>query len=305
MSYLFLRIVDTIEDSNWQDIQKQRASFAVFKSFLIQRPSHESFIGWLSDFPLDLPLEESLLLKDIPLLLEDKNTVPEGINQVMTQTMMQMIEGMQYFLDHYKMKEKMVFPSLVITNQYCFFVAGIVGKLLSHIFTSVIPDFNWSSALLNQSFHFGLFLQKINLLKDKMEDEASGRYFVSSIREVRESLVLNACHSLSYIKSIPVLEGRPYRLFCSWSLFLGLATLKGLDKNIQANKIKPRETYYLMNQVSLLIDDNRALDKLFKSYLPEGSLGKLNDYSAESREIPSWFTAIYDGGLEALSGLRL
>ncbi|HAT7922447.1 TPA: peptide ABC transporter substrate-binding protein [Legionella pneumophila] len=301
LSYLLLRVADSIEDAKWQDLQTQSDSFAAFKSFLVQTPANDQFTKWLSSFPSQLPLGEKQLLCAVPLLLEEKDNLPESIKQSVIKTILQVVDGMHYFLNHYHMEGKIVFPSLVTTNQYCFFVAGLVGKLLSHIFTDLLSNFKWTASLLNQAFHFGFFLQKINLLKDKVDDETSGRYFISSENSLRESLVIHAHHSLAYVKSIPIIEGRPYRLFCAWSLFIGLASLKWLDKYGHRQKIKPRETYYLVNQINLLIDDNRALEKLFNSYLP-GQYEEGSCYASEStKKIPNWFKKIYDGEMDSLT----
>lgn len=303
LSYLFLRIVDSIEDANWHNMQEQNDSFAAFKSLLIAPPSNEQFIKWLDNFPAQLPSEEKRLLCDLPLLLEDKDKLPAPIKNAMIKTIVQMMDGMQHFLHHYTVADKIIFPSLVTTNQYCFFVAGIVGKLLSQIFTYVIADFKWTTKLLNQSLHFGFFLQKVNILKDRVDDEANGRYFVSPGTNLHESLAINAYHSLAYIKSIPIIAGRPYRLFCAWSMFIGLASLRWLDQNGRGSKIKPRETYYLVNQVTLLIDDNQALERLFYSYLPRQE--DLRPSATSTPPMPSWFTRIYDEGQEPVSWFEL
>ena len=180
-----------------------------------------------------------------------------------------------------------------------------MGKLLSQIFTYLISDFKWTACLLNQSVHFGFFLQKINLLKDKMDDEASGRYFVPPGTSLHDSLVINAHHALAYLINIPVIPGRPYRLFCAWSMFIGLASLKWLDQKGQGNKIKPRETYYLVNQINLLIDDNRALEKLFNSYLPEQYKESQRTHSESIKQIPTWFKTIYDEEQDPINWFEL
>ncbi|MFJ1269708.1 squalene/phytoene synthase family protein [Legionella lytica] len=301
LCYLFLRVVDSIEDANWEDRQEQNKSFAVFKSFLTEKPSNEQFIKWLASFPAQLPAEEKQLLCDLPLLLADKDKLPAPVSSALIHTMVQMMEGMQHFLHHYRVEDKILFPSLVTTNQYCFFVAGIVGKLLSQIFTYAIADFQWTTKLLNQSFHFGLFLQKVNILKDKIEDEACGRYFVAPGTNLQESMGINAQHALAYLKSIPIIVGRPYRLFCAWSLFIGLASLRWLAQ--KGSKIKPRETYYVVNQVALLIDDNQALEKLFYSYLPKQE--SLENNSPSTASMPSWFTHIYTEEQEPIAWFEL
>ncbi|WP_058534028.1 squalene/phytoene synthase family protein [Legionella saoudiensis] len=303
LSYLFLRIVDCIEDAHWHDKHAQNNSFATFKSFLIKQPSDEQFTTWLARFPAQIPVEEKLLLRDLPLLLDDKDKLPELIKNAMLKTITQMADGMHYFLNHYRVEDKIIFSSLTTTNQYCFFVAGIVGKLLSQIFTYVLADFKWTPELLNQSIHFGFFLQKVNLLKDKVEDETNGRYLIAPGTNLQENLAIHAHYALAYIKSIPILAGRPYRLFCAWSLFIGLASLRWLDQNGQGTKLKPRETYYLVNQISSLIDDNQALEKLFYSYLPRQE--NLNTPSCFAKQIPSWFKTIYDEEQDPISWLEL
>ena len=169
----------------------------------------------------------------------------------------------------------------------------------------MLAGLKWSTILLNQSFHFGFFLQKINLLKDSEADKSLGRCYFSSRESLRASLVINARYAMDYLKRIPIIEGRPYRLFCAWSLFIGLASLKWLDKNwqLQQNfKIKPRETYYIINQVRQLIDDNHALEKLFNSYLPEHN--KIIPIESE-QSMPSWFHAIYPDDGEYINWLEL
>lgn len=295
LSYLLLRVIDTVEDLNWEDDLAQSTAFDVLKLFLMKIPSEKQFSAWFDCFPEQIPLDEKNLIRDLPLLLHDKNQLPDEIKQELITTMMQMIDGMEYFLRHYKLKNTVTFPSLIVTNQYCFFVAGIVGKLLSRIFTYLIPNFKWTNGLLNQSFHFGLFLQKINILKDHINDEEEGRCYIASREHLRQSLVINAQHALAYIKSIPVIDGRAYRLFCAWSLFIGLASLKWLDKNWQLQqqkyKIKSKETYYLVNQISQLIDDNQALEHLFNDYLPEQKI-TVSIYGQQPT-MSSWFYNIY------------
>jgi phytoene/squalene synthetase len=272
LSYLLFRVADTIEDAIWSDDTHQYQSFQQFKLFLEIPPSELDFSIWLGSFPDQIPPSEKNLLTDLPLLLCDLQKLPVEIQKQIIKTLSKMVDGMQHFLKNYRRHGILRLPALETTNQYCFYVAGIVGELLSHIFIHVIPAFHWSENLLNQSFHFGLFLQKINILKDQAEDEATGRFFISSRKQLRGSLVINAYQALCYLKAIPIVAGRTYRLFCAWSLFIGLASLKWIDKNAAQDddyKISTRETTWIMHQVKEIIDDNYALEALFKSYLPE------------------------------------
>lgn len=275
LSYLLCRIVDTIEDSIWPDNQLQRNAFQQFKLFLDSPPSKNEFIKWFNCFPDEIPVVEKKLIADLPLLLIDKKELPPEIQDQLIHTISNMIDGMLYFLNHYKKNSVLTLPSLAATNQYCFFVAGIVGELLTRIYTYLIPEFEWTDPLVIQSFHFGIFLQKINILKDQASDQSAGRCYISSRDSLRASLLINAGESLNYIKAIPIVSGRTYRLFCSWSLFIGLASLKWIDKSWQMKesyKISTHETSYILSQVRQIIDDNYALELLFNRYLPQHSV---------------------------------
>lgn len=295
LSYLLCRIVDTIEDSNWPDKASQAQAFEDLKRFLKTPPTEQQCQAWRLCFPTELPLAEKKLLADLPLLLLDIQALPMPLQKKLLHTLTTMMDGMLHFLNHHKNNTTLSLPSLMTTNQYCFFVAGIIGELLTHMFTHLIPDFKWSDTLLMQSFHFGLFLQKINILKDQTTDEVAGRRYIASRHDLRESLIVNANEALHYLQSIPIVPGRPYRLFCAWALFIGLASLRWIDKSWQANdhyKIKNRETHYLINQIDQMIDDNHALGDLFRRYLPASS-GESTSYSHPAEPKPTWFSTIY------------
>jgi hypothetical protein len=73
-------------------------------------------------------------------------------------------------------------------------------------------------------WRFGLFLQKVNILKDQPTDEVEGRFLVPTRPGVLRSTLQDAESAWRYIQCIP--SAWPgYQLFCAWSYFLGLETL--------------------------------------------------------------------------------
>lgn len=304
LAYLLCRVVDTIEDSNWPSQDTQFHAFQQIKDFLNTIPSTEQFQSWFQCFPDTISAAERKLLEILPILLSDKQELPPIIHRALDKTLNRMIDGMVHFLTNHRKNNQLLLDSLELTNQYCFFAAGIVGELLSRIFTYSIPKFELSDNLLSLSFHCGLFLQKINILKDKENDQLKGRCFISSRSQLRESLVLNACYALDYLKSIPIYTGRPYRLACAWCLFLGLASLKWIDKSERTTiyyKISQRETYYIINQIRDLIDNNYALEALFRRYLPETNGGVDVITQDTNKKLPDWLTQIYQAELNLLN----
>jgi len=271
LSYLLFRVLDTIEDACWMNAEDQLVTFKQFQEFLSASNHWEEgdIQHWLKRFPDTILPSEQLLLADLSLLLTDLETLPSAIQEKLIYVLMEMMEGMIYFIQHHKSNGQLRLISLDETNRYCYVVAGIVGHLLTDIFTYTILDFSYSELLIYQSTHFGIFLQKINLLKDQREDHLAGRFFISSYFEVRDSLMYHARVAMDYLNAIPIVAGRSYRLFCAWSLFIGLASLKWIDKNVRDNqqyKISYRETNALVSKIRRIIDDSYALEKLFNDY---------------------------------------
>src|SRR3990167_8109219 len=144
LCYLLCRIVDTIEDSIWPDSQTQENAFQQLKLFLEIEPSAEQVLLWQNGFPSQIDPAEHYLLADLPRLLRDKNELPLVIQDQLVKTISQMMGGMRYFLSQYHYKGTLILPSLTTTNQYCFFVAGVVGELLTRVYTYLIPEFEWT-----------------------------------------------------------------------------------------------------------------------------------------------------------------
>ncbi|MBS0616264.1 MAG: squalene/phytoene synthase family protein [Verrucomicrobia bacterium] len=256
LSYLICRILDTVEDSKWESPEMRKQQFAAFDAFMKNPPSSEEVQTWAQRFPEDVPEGEKLLLNDANTLFQNIHELAPEIKKVLQTSAAQMSRGMQSFLN----KGSLRLTSLKKVNLYCYFVAGLVGKLLTQLFLLYKPQFSASKALKKNALHFGLFLQKVNILKDQNEDEQSGRHLVPDREAVIASAQQNAEAGLDYILSLP-LEEKGYRTFCAWSFFLGLATLaKGSIKMVR------EETSKLLAQVQDIAADNSALKRLFEKF---------------------------------------
>lgn len=294
LSYLLFRIADTIEDTAWPCLETQLHQFAQFELFITQADAHASLDNWIEAFPTSLPEGEIKLIHDLPRLLLDLYSLPSEKQGVIRTYLQVMIAGMCHFQTNHRLDGSLRLSSLQEVNQYCFFVAGIVGGLLTYFFYDHIKAQPANEEILVNAYHFGLFLQKINLLKDRRKDELEGRHFVPVRAEVRHSLVLNAKHALQYIQALPVISGRPFRLFCAWSLFIGLASLTWIDKADETGKpykISYGETAAIVYKLKRIIDDKAAVDALFERYLP--SIEELSFSNARGLgKLPEWFRKV-------------
>ncbi len=72
----------------------------------------------------------------------------------------------------------------------------------------------------------------MNILKDQLQDEKLGRFFVFDRNAVMDSIGMHAEQAMQYIHSLDLKE-KGYKLFCAWSLFLGLLTLINSDRGFK------------------------------------------------------------------------
>ncbi len=267
--YLVCRILDTIEDSQWAEHKTQVKSFNAFVSFFEQKKTR-NYKTWQDNFESGYKPSEMDLIKDTSTVVEDFFLFPKPVQKIIFDLITTMSTGMQ---KHSQTNFKI--NSMSELNEYCYYVAGVVGESLTEIVSYYNPQFTVDNKIIFNSLHFGLFLQKINFLKDQTEDSLLGRHFVFDRLEVIESLRIHADCAIEYILSIPV-ELKSYRKFCSWSLFLGLGSFKYIEKSyLQKTKIKISriETKLLLGLVDTVIDNNKLLkgfySKMVKSVLGE------------------------------------
>jgi hypothetical protein len=111
------------------------------------------------------------------------------------------------------------------------------------------------------------------------------------------SLRRDAEGALRYLQSLPLTE-KGFRLFCGWSLFLGLASLPWTERSWAKGileKIPRLLTQKLLGTVERIIDDNHALLALFQQMLPGASPSPVP--VSRGRVALPWFRGVYQGSL--------
>jgi len=278
LSYLLFRVLDTVEDASFSDQRIQARQFETFRRFLRERPPREEIDRFREAFPPSLSDGERALLADAEALIDDAHELPAPVRAVILSGLDRMAQGMAL----YAMRPSPLrLLDLEDVNRYCCFVAGIVGELLTRLWALGGGD----PPSLLQAYRFGLFLQKVNILKDQAEDEEAGRFFVPDRRELLASLRSDAEGALSYLVALPRSE-RGYRTFCAWSLMLGAASLAAMDGGARFARVASREgaqaaatndpresrraqTLALFGRTAELIEDDAALRQQFADLMPE------------------------------------
>lgn len=265
LSYLLCRTLDTIEDAKWITIQQQIEAFNAFDSAL-KRPEASQALLKLN-VPAGLPQGEESLIQDSPTLFEDFHRLSGGVREVMGEMIGMMSSGMQSFVRK-RQGGRLKLNNLGEVNQYCFFVAGVVGELLAKLVAKVEPRFKLNPLNLLQAHHFGLFLQKVNLLKDQVTDEKEGRHLIPSREQVEKSSAENARWALEFLMHIPP-EQLEFRRFCAWSLFLGLEALNAARRSVgeqRVIKVARRRTDEILEEVESNLLNNLGLKNMFHSF---------------------------------------
>lgn len=278
LGYLLCRILDTVEDAIWSTPVQQLDAFAAFDSFLLKVPGAGAVETWVSSFPKSIPEGELLLLSEAPRVFAEFHSLVKAEQDVMLAPILSMSAGMKHFTNQTRETGELRLKSLVETNAYCLFVAGVVGELLTGLLQLELKadSPHLSSRLSRTAFvdgcHFGLFLQKINVLKDQWGDEREGRFFVANRAELLASICEHAERALRYILEIPT-ERSDYRLFCAWAFFLGVATLPLLAAatpgDLDPTKLSRARALVLGGKIELAINDNQKLSRLFDSLILE------------------------------------
>lgn len=261
LSYLLCRILDTVEDARWDSVKEQTAALEMFDRFIKEPAQSESVGVWQCSFPKRIPEGEALLIRDVEIIFRGYHQLSEEAKNRVKDLVLSMSKGMREFLE--KKKHNILrLNGMAEVNLYCYYVAGLVGEALSQLAALVDKKMKVSKTLIANAHHFGLFLQKVNLLKDQVQDEKEGRFFVPSREELYLSLKENARGAMSYIESLP-LTLRSYRVFCLWSFFLGLKTLPLLKEMRQATSGE-KIGYETINDDKLRLPREQALDLFAK-----------------------------------------
>lgn len=266
LAYLVCRLLDTVEDAPWTDVQAQSRAFDQLNAFLGSPPTAQQARAWADGFPDALPPGEAALLADACAVIGALHALPATALCAVREVAHKMAQGMRHYAQAWADSGRLQLHDSRDVNRYCYFVAGVVGELLTRLFALTDERFVPDPSTWRDAQHFGLFLQKVNLLKDQRKDEAERRFLVPCRRTLLESLPEHAQGALRYVTALPI-EAQAFRIFCAWSLALGAASLPYIQADhheataaAHTIKIGRAQAQALMDEVTHIACDNRALE---------------------------------------------
>jgi farnesyl-diphosphate farnesyltransferase len=257
LAYLYMRIADTIEDSPELSAEKKAQLLFMFsKALNLGGEAIDEFQAslpkaWHGSEKSDIALTCNAHTV-IPLLSE----FPEPARNAVKNAVAEMCEGMAKFANLQEAKKDGWFSieSESDLDKYCYYVAGLVGNMITELFCSKGKFFNEQKRkkLRELAVSFGLALQIVNIIKDIQDDslrrvcfvpmEFCRKHGVNSVQEffspkisqenknaIIEELLAKAAKHLQdakeYIKTLPRLTYRR-RLFCLWPSLMAADNLR-------------------------------------------------------------------------------
>ncbi|MEX0812049.1 MAG: squalene synthase [Chitinophagales bacterium] len=236
--YLSLRALDSIEDDLEIPLSIRLKYLHAFHKHL----GDESFsLQNIGDHP-----DYRNLLENYGLVAKMYNQLPEPYRNTIHEIASKMGQGMAYY-------SQTPVESKHDYNEYCHYVAGLVGMGLSELFVASGTESKELVDKWEKSNAMGLFLQKTNITRDFAEDLDSGRFFwpeeiwekycnaPSELQAKPESpealmclneMILNALeHFNECIDYMELLQDKSVFRFCAIPQVMALATLKKLYNN--------------------------------------------------------------------------
>lgn len=290
-AYLLCRIVDTIEDEPALTGARKNYFCQQFLRTLNVPRNAETFSRQLcASLSSQTPPAEHELIRNVPRVLRITRSFSEPQREALQRCVSAMAKGMGQFQLR---GEKQGLQSLEDLDQYCYYVAGVVGQMLTNLFCLHSPEIAQNrKALMALAVSFGQGLQMTNILKDVWEDYqrgacwlprkifaeegfdlndlTTGRNRQGFERGVRRLIGITHGHlknALSYSLLIPK-EETGIRNFCLWAIGLALLTLRKINKHLYYTdgsqvKISRSSVKGTILATRLAVQNDRLLKLLF------------------------------------------
>lgn len=171
--YLLCRIVDTIEDDPALDAAQKRHYSRLFTAAVAGEADAGAFAQSLSALlsSATIPAEHELI-QLTPAVLQITHGFNAQQREALTTCVRVMAEGMVYYQE---LDTRAGLADLAEMEKYCYYVAGVVGEMLTRLFCAYSPDIDKHGEEMRRlSIAFGQGLQMTNILKDIWDDHRRG-----------------------------------------------------------------------------------------------------------------------------------
>ena len=290
-AYLLCRLADTIEDdADLSPELKRRFSesfIAVVEGTFAAKDWSEEVLPQLAQ---QTPQAELELVAHCDTVLRITRTFAPAQQAALARCVGIMARGMADYQDG---PGESGLDTLRSMDRYCYFVAGVVGEMLTELFCDYSPSIARQRAkMMELAVSFGQGLQMTNILKDVWDDHERGAcwlpqdvfafvgappgqgpaevaptFFEAGIRHLVGVAHAHLRNALDYTLMIPKQEAG-IRRFCLWALGMAVLTLRKIhDRPPQGNdevvKISRRTVKATVLATSATATNDWMLRRLF------------------------------------------
>jgi farnesyl-diphosphate farnesyltransferase len=291
-AYLLCRIADTIEDDNALSPGLTRKFSGMFIEVVAGTTPAEKFADELFPLLSDHTIAaEHDLIKNTPAVIRITHSFNTNQRRALERCVRIMAKGMADYQDAESLEGLNDLPAM---DEYCYYVAGVVGEMLTELFCDYSEEINRNrDTMMKLAVSFGQGLQMTNILKDIWEDRKRGACWLPRDIFLQEGLHLKDLQpgqpdqrfrnglgvliavakghlrdALTYTCMIPAHE-TGIRRFCLWAVGMAVLTLNKLNKHRDFTegtqvKISRRSVKATIFATNLLAGNNRGLNMLFE-----------------------------------------
>jgi farnesyl-diphosphate farnesyltransferase len=308
-AYLLCRIADTIEDEPELDPQDKNRFHLRFRAVVSGDQDPKPFVSELLPrlSQRTTPAERELLA-ELPRVVAFTHKLDTSVRRCLNRTLEIMCEGMPRFQRHVSLEG---LEDVAELDRYCYYVAGVVGEMLTELFCLYDARVAERRAKLSSlAVSFGLGLQMTNILKDFWEDRKHGvcwfprdvfarrgcslatleprAGFEAGVRDLMALAHRHLHRALTFTLTIPR-EQRGIREFCLWAIGYAVFTLRKLATHPgyrcgEDVKISRRSVRTISRVLALTAGQDGTLRTLFS--LTTRSLPLANDESVAFEASP-------------------
>jgi len=252
--YLLCRIVDTIEDEATLPGEKKRRFCERFIAVVQGKEEAERFArDFASSLSDRTPPAEHELIRVVPRVIAITHGFSAEDRAALQDCVAIMARGMADFQDR---DLSSGLETLQEMNRYCYYVAGVVGEMLTRVFCNYSQYIaQRREAMMRLSVSFGQGLQMTNILKDiwtdlergacwlprdifrkhcfhleKLRPNHNDPRFVAGLRDLIAIAHGHLENALRYTLLIPYYE-TGLRDFCLWALGMAVLSLRKINAN--------------------------------------------------------------------------
>jgi farnesyl-diphosphate farnesyltransferase len=288
-AYLLCRIADTIED---EPALSPTASLHFLQRFVAVLYGNEPAAPLAQDLVPQLSKETLPAEHDLVANMERVVRVTNRLDAQQRLAIQRCVEVMAGGMHQFQQTASLRgVPRLGDLDDYCYYVAGVVGQMLTELFCGYSPEINRHRAELHElDVSFAQGLQMTNILKDVWEDRARGACwlpqevfsrhgidlgslsqadsrFDAAMRELVGIAHEHLRNALSYTLLIPGKESG-LRRFCLWAIGLAVLTLRKIAETpgfTAGRQVKVPRSAVAVTRITtnLSVRNNWMLKRLF------------------------------------------